>query len=66
MQILQQRVFQAKTSSPDAERSVFCLVIIEARACIEYRLGLSLKLGGLSNLLFQNSITYFLVNQSVI
>ena len=31
-----------------------------------FRLGLSLKFGGLSKLLFQNSITYFLVNQSLI
>ena len=31
-----------------------------------YTLGLSLKFGGLSKLLFQNSITYFLVNQSLI
>ena len=29
-------------------------------------LGLSLKFGGLLKLLFQNSITYFLVNQSLI
>ena len=28
--------------------------------------GLSLRFGGLSKLLFQNSITYFLVNQSLI
>ena len=55
-----------RLSSLTIARSGDLLLLLLLLLELVFLLGLSLKFGGLSQLLFQNSITYFLVNQSLI